>query len=458
MENKTINLDSFKLMHWLNARKVTPVMVAEKSGLAVEDLENFIQNKKTEISSSGLEILAKVLNVPENYLTGSSSNSIDEVIFWSANDVQNTKREVFRDGIHFYNYYTWPSPKGFVAPVILDILCPSDRLPALNNGHLEAAITINLGPGDIHGRWDKEISPLSFQVLESNKTTEHNWIVGDTYVEPCYCPHSYNLVTNTPAQILSYTVKSEMETVFTALNNWSDYRFNQFAEQFSKLPRAAIFLQEQMNRHGFEIKTLAQSSKIAEDKITNFVKGHPESLDQNELKTIAQVLGMDFRLLIETKIKGDELGKIHFSYKDSIKSIRPYKSYTVASMSASTEFTDLSGLYIKVEKANGNELDLSDPGNIHYGVSQGNLTLKWMNAENKVVEQKLVKGDALWVAPYVQHAFFGQGALIKMTNGENITYLNRYALSNTFDLNKTLKRSRHDNQDWGYDKKPDKKK
>ena len=27
----------------------------------------------------------------------------------------------------------------------------------LNNGHLEQAITVNLGPGDIYGRWGENI-------------------------------------------------------------------------------------------------------------------------------------------------------------------------------------------------------------------------------------------------------------------------------------------------------------
>ena len=79
-------------------------------------------------------------------------------IHMSRADIEATRRAVHRDGIHFYNYYNLPAPKGQVARVILDILCPAERLPAQNNGHLEPAITINLGPGHINGLWGDEVN------------------------------------------------------------------------------------------------------------------------------------------------------------------------------------------------------------------------------------------------------------------------------------------------------------
>ena len=78
-------------------------------------------------------------------------------IYNSKETIEKTKRPIKRGGIHYYNYYTLPSPKGYVAPVLIDILCPKNKLPVLNNGHLEHAITINLGPGNIYGRWGENI-------------------------------------------------------------------------------------------------------------------------------------------------------------------------------------------------------------------------------------------------------------------------------------------------------------
>ena len=49
---------------------------------------------------------------------------------------------------------------GYVAPVLIDILCPKNKLPKLNNGHLESAITLSLGPNDIYARFGKKLTNL----------------------------------------------------------------------------------------------------------------------------------------------------------------------------------------------------------------------------------------------------------------------------------------------------------
>ena len=76
---------------------------------------------------------------------------IPDYIIWKKNYILATKRPIKRDGIHFYNYYSLPCPNSYKSPVILDILCPKKKIPKLNNGHLEQAITVVLGPGDIFG-------------------------------------------------------------------------------------------------------------------------------------------------------------------------------------------------------------------------------------------------------------------------------------------------------------------
>lgn len=439
-------IDSFKLMHWMNARKVTPSMVAEKSGLSVNLIEETLGHKKVNWDFDKIINVAATLNVPQSYLMKEEGAEYEEVIFWDRARVLSTKREIFRDGIHFYNYYTWPSPKGYISPVVLDILCPEGRLPAMNNGHLEGAITINLGPGDIYGRWDQELNPTSYQVLAANKEKEHTWILGDSYVEPCYCPHTYSLVGSAPAQILSYTMKSELEDIFMHLNTWPEETYANFTRAFEKKSTSA-FLQEQMDRHGFTVKALSQTSKVPDSSLSAFLEGNEKSLSVDQLKTVAEVLGFDYRLLLTNEAKKDSLGKIHCSYKESVNSIRDFHGYKIATMSSSVEFPDLSGVYMKVEGKHA-DLDLNVPGNSHYYVSQGKLTFK---TEKKTLE--LSQGDTLWVAPYVKHSFSGEGGLVRMTNGENLNYLDRYALSQTYNLPRTLKRARKDNVGWGYDKK-----
>ena len=63
------------------------------------------------------------------------------------------------------------------------------------------------------------------------------------------------------------------------------------------------------------------------------------------------------------------------------------------------------------------------------------------------------EGDSIWVSSYTQHGFSGNGALIKISDGQNFNYLEKIDLSNTYNLNKTLTRGRKDKVNWGYDVK-----
>ena len=215
-------IDTTKLNHWLNIRKLTNEKFLQDCGL---DQTAFDRTNATSCVDLDIETFEKVceyLSVKKEQLKYSKSD-FDELgfIYQSKEQLYKTKRLIKRDGFDFYNYYTLPSPEGHVAPVILDILCPSDKLPKLNNGHFEAAITINLGPGPINGRWGEEINDLNFSVLESNFDKETDWITGASYFEPSYCPHTYSLASEKPAKILSYTVANGLDSFLNEVNGFS---------------------------------------------------------------------------------------------------------------------------------------------------------------------------------------------------------------------------------------------
>ena len=170
-----IILDIYKVNHWMNARKITLNLLKKKK----KNLYNkLIKKKKFSINTKELEFFKKYLDVHQNDIV--LKEKLPSYIFYSREKIFSTKRPIKRDGIHFYNYYTLPSPKGFKAPVILDILCPFNKIPKLNNGHLEQAITVNLGPGDIYGRWGSNIKKKeNYSIIKSNQD-KYNWIVGDT--------------------------------------------------------------------------------------------------------------------------------------------------------------------------------------------------------------------------------------------------------------------------------------
>ena len=432
---KSITIDVLKLNHWLNARKITNQFLSLKHKSLAKKLK---RKKNFVISKLELKFINLDLSIPTEKIV--LQNKVPDYIYWTKNKIKKTKRPIRRDGIHFYNYYSLPVPDGYVGPVILDILCPKNKLPKLNNGHLEQAITINLGKSDIFGRWGKKRDNTNFSKIRFNNSSRNSWIIGDTYVEPTYCPHSYSRATESNSQILSYTAKSPLESLVKKLNNWSSENYYNFIKKINiNDPRLSI-LKMYLDNKGVSLNYL---SKIFKIKITNI-----KQILRNKkiLFKTCNFLKIDQNLFLKKKYPSeDKLGKTYLSYKNSFKSIRKYKSYTIASMASSERYTDLFGYFIKVSNKKKIK-DLSDYASSHYLVTGGNIML---HVDNTKI--KLKKGDALWMSSFKQHGFSGEGSLIKISNGESLSTSDLSEILNIYNLNITLKRSYKDKVSWGYD-------
>ena len=159
MTIENLEVDILKLNHFLNARKITTKQILSKNKSLYKKLvvnKNFKPNKKE------IKFLEKKIIIPLSNI--SVKKKLPDYIFWNYKKIKKTKRSINRDGIHFYNYYSLPTPPEYIGPVILDILCPKNKMPKLNNGHLEQAITVNMGPGDINGRWGLKKIKKIFQL------------------------------------------------------------------------------------------------------------------------------------------------------------------------------------------------------------------------------------------------------------------------------------------------------
>ena len=167
-------IDKLKLNHWLNIRKTT---VEVLNALLSKDVNYKISlDDLNNIDDHVTDKIAAVLSVPKSYIL--ENEEVPSFVFNTKEQIEKTKRPIRRGGIHYYNYYTLPSPKGFVAPVLIDILCPKEKKPVLNNGHLEPAITVSLGPSDIYAQFAKKINKVTFLKFRINPDPKTNWVVG----------------------------------------------------------------------------------------------------------------------------------------------------------------------------------------------------------------------------------------------------------------------------------------
>ena len=312
-KNKIV-IDFLKLNHWINARKITNYFIKKKH----KKLSQKLKSKKNFIvSPKELEFINNNLLIPTEKII--LKKNIPDYLYWSKNKIQKTKRPIMRDGIHFYNYYSLPIPEGFVGPVILDILCPKNKLPKLNNGHLEQAITINLGNSDIYGRWGKKSNKDNFSKIRFNNSHENSWIIGDTYVEPTYCPHSYSRATNMNSKILSYTAKSPLEQFIKNLNGWSEDRYSQLIDNLKINNFRASILNFYLNNHGIDIKYLSKIIKFKINSINHIID------NRKILLKTCKLLKLNPDMFFKKSYSGeDSIGKSYLSYKKSFKTIRKF--------------------------------------------------------------------------------------------------------------------------------------
>lgn len=435
MQNNHIIIDFIKLNHWLNARKITNIYISKK----LKTLSKKLKLKKNfKISNKELNFLNSTLSIPTDKIV--SQNKLPDYIYWSKSKIDKTKRPIMRDGIHFYNYYSLPIPKGFIGPVILDILCPKNIIPKLNNGHLEQAITVNLGNSDIYGRWGKTKNNINFSKIKFNDTKKNSWIIGDTYVEPTYCPHSYSRATDKNSQILSYTAKSPLEKFLNNLNSLGKSSYLNMIQNLKVKNSRTSILKLYLNNRGINLNYLSKLLNKKIKKLDQIIS------DKKALIKTCKILKIDNSLFEKKNYTSeDKIGKTYLSFKESFKTIRKYKSYKIASMASSERYPDLFGCFIKVSSKKKIK-DLCYYAASHYIVTDGELNL---NIDNKSI--KLKKGDSIWMSPFKSHGFCGTGSLINISNGEGIDTSDLREILNVYKPRKTIERSYKDKISWGYE-------
>ena len=447
MNKNHYSLDKVKLNRWLNIRKTTINQLNK-------DLKKKLNFKISfdnchEIDNYSIKVISDYLEVPSDKIKTNVSTPV--YLYKSRQDIEKTKRPITKDGIHFYNYYTLPTPEGFVAPVLLDIMCPKNKLPKLNNGHLEPAITISMGPGDIYARFGEKLGRDTWQKFKINHDPKTSWFVGSSYFEPSLCKHSYSRTTDKLGRIISYTTKSNIEELLNDKLNDNSYKNLLNSNKNKKINRTLLKLE--IETKGYSINTIAKKIKLPKKEIENYFNKFNSPLKNKYILRICRIINSDPNLFLDRKHKEDSVGKLYFDYKDSIKSIRKFKSYKVASIANSKRLPDLSGYFMKVSNKKMIFLDdLFDSKCSHYFVTKGIMKVHIKFEDSKIT--KIIKeGDCLWLSGFTHHGFTGDGALLKISDGQNINYLEKVDLINTYNLNNVLKRTRGDMENWGYDAK-----
>lgn len=452
-----LRVDPARLMHWMNARKLTTVQAAERAQIDPDELDGAVAGTN-ELDAAALERLCGALRVDPGQVVGSDHSAAD-VVVQDAEGFRASRRPIQRDGIPFYNYYSLAAPDGKVAPVVLDILCPADRLPALNNGHLEPAITVNLGPGPIHGRWGEELTETTWQVLDANPDPTLGWVCGDTYVEPPFCRHSYSLASERPARIVSYTAESNLAPLVDEVNHWPDESAASLFAGSGEGVTPQVILDAVLARRSHDRRSACLSAEVSEDRLADALsQPHgPEALEV--LRAIAAAVGLDYRVLLPAQPDHDDAGKTSRAWQQALSRRRRFGGHEVAPMAAATAYPDLVGTFLRVDEdeslRDAGQLPgfASDHGQTHYFVLNGAPVLDW-TTDGRPGAAALDADGSAWVPPYVPHRWRGKGAVLRFGSGGQLGYLDWLELTNTFQPERTLRAARRNLDGWGYDAGP----
>ncbi|MGL5823360.1 MAG: histidine kinase, partial [Nocardioides sp.] len=334
-----VSVDPFKLVRWMNARKLTAAQTADRAGLDSELLAAVV-NGQAALTGPQLERVSDVLLVSTERLLAQVSGTEAVVVVDSA-AFARSRRPIKRAGIDFYNYYSLAGPVGRVAPVVLDILCPADLLPELNNGHLEPAITVNIGPGDIHGRWAELLERHTWQVLGANPEGPDSWICGDSYVEPSFCPHTYSLATSTPARIVSYTAQSNLQLLLEEVNTWDDARAARLTSIADDLTPSRLFDLLLARRYTTRVDA-ADAAGVSLDDLEAAL-ADPRSTGLAVLRSVGSAAGIDYRLLLPAANDSDAAGKTSRTVTEALALRGRFRGYDTAPMATSARLPDLVG-------------------------------------------------------------------------------------------------------------------
>lgn len=445
-------LDRYKLVHWFNVRKVTPTAVSNATGLSLDIIQKALIADNYEMPAADLQRIAVGLDISMEQLTADRRPVPPVMIHWNNSQVMATCRPISRGGIHFYNYYSLPVPFGHIGPVILDILCPAGRDPEQNAGHREPSLTVNLGPGEIFGKWGAPgatRTSVTWRKLES-APSGFEWVTGSSYIEPSYCEHTYCLADELPARIISYTVPCSWEALVGSLDKWSPSQFDAFHHRLETRKAFGMIVDDQMMRLGYSVAGLAEALDVPEEIVSKFV-------DDGEVPTVAlfkQIctkLHLDYRQLLPAEIVRDAFGKVHLSATESVATVRSFKGYLFASMAGSSEFPDMTGAFIHKTDDSGGVSDFVEGGNAHYYITNGSPMFSYVDRAGETINELLGTGSAVWIDACVPHGFRGPCSMVKMTNGCGVSHMEKFALSSIFNPAATVARARRDRMAWGYD-------
>lgn len=401
----------------LNDIKRRPEDAAKELGVSLDEITSIIEGKK-QLSFELVELATKIwpVNARDFYVVQDDCPLGIKIM--REHESEKSSRIMERAGKPYYEYRD--TAMSAVAPFrpewILELCRVDDNDPSnpevqWNNGHFMHQFTYFIGSVNFYYRDSKG----------NKKVAVMN--TGDSmYITP-FTPHTFT--TRKDAQenglILALTYGGKLTgDVQQELSGMTVELGSNFALDFSdKKIASASLLKYHREIANLTIDELSKRSSIQKDDLELFEAGS-KTPSISELEIIAKALTINLRdLLPNDKIEDKVIVKHH---DDGTTWFYPEneKRYQFRELASTTALPFSKAFEIVVDNSDNNELDLQS--GLHqyvYNIGDASISINW-EIDGKEYHEKINPSDSLYLKPFVNHNFRGNGKLLILRIGGKI--------------------------------------
>ena len=400
----------------LNDIKRRPEDAAKELGVSLDEINSVLSGKK-ELSADIIEKATKIWPVNARDFYVIHDDCPQGIKIMRSDESKQSSRIMERAGYPYYEYRdtamskTAPfRPEWIMELCFVDDNDPRNKLVQWNNGHFLHQFTYFIGE-------------VNFYYIDSDgekKVALMN--TGDSmYITP-FVPHSF-ASRNGAKQlglILALTYGSKItgdtQQELSTLSNLGQ----EFALDFSTTEKAASALIKYFREiASLSFDEISKRTDIPTDKIVEFESGKitPSNMD---LQNLAKALTVNLRdLLPNDKTENKVIVKHHDEGK---KWFYPNQTcvYEFVELANTTTLPFSKSLEIKINNTDSKELDLRT--GLHqyvYNICNNTITINWV-LDGQIFSEEIHPNDSLYIKPFVEHNFRGEGKLLVLRIGGKI--------------------------------------
>ena len=400
----------------LNDIKRRPEDAARELEVSLDEINSILSGKK-ELSVDIVDKATKIWPVNARDFYVIHDDCPQGIKIMRCEESKQSSRIMERAGCPYYEYRDTAMSKTapFRPEWILELCSVDDNDPRnksvqWNNGHFLHQFTYFIGE-------------VNFYYIDSDgekKVAVMN--TGDSmYITP-FVSHSFASRNGTkqPGLILALTygnkITGDAQQELSTLSNLGQ----EFALDFSTAEKAISALIKYFRKiSSLSLEEISKRTNMPTEKIVEFESGKttPSNMD---LQNLSKALTVNLRdLLPNDKTENKVIVKHHDEGKKWFYPNQT-RAYEFVELANTTTLPFSKSFEIKINNTDNKELDLR--AGLHqyvYNIDNNTITINWV-LDGQIFSEKIHPGDSLYIKPFVEHNFRGEGKLLVLRIGGKI--------------------------------------